>query len=122
MFGLLTRTVCYLVNPIFKILDYIGYGNSVALLLTINFGLKLFGFIANRIKICNLFIFLYTKMNKLHKIGSGSFGEVYSDHEEPGIAIMTKHPETFILFMLGYLYLFGFVALASIIIWISLLE
>lgn len=26
-------------------------------------------------------------MNKLHKIGSGSFGEVYSDHEEPGIAI-----------------------------------
>lgn len=84
MFGLLTRTVCYLVNPIFKILDYIGYGNSVALLLTIYFGLKLFGFIANR--------------------------------------IMTKHPETFILFMFGYLYLFGFVALASVIIWISFLE
>lgn len=49
MFELLTRVVCYLASPATKILNYIGYGNSLSLVLLTLIITKLIVFISNRI-------------------------------------------------------------------------
>lgn len=49
MFGLLTRIAYYLASPATKILNYLGYGNCLALTLLMFIATKLIIFISNRI-------------------------------------------------------------------------